>query len=561
MDITASRLAAALHQFPAGAAEFLATSLPAAINSAKAVSPAPAFQIAGSLAVAIAVYRVAKALIAPRALRKLACVGPLTTIHVMLRGLGFLETAMMLTDLAHQDAADRKLIDHGEPVPGVWLSWFGDWVVTLANPADVKQAMTDVDTFEKAMFNEVGLHLQHAFFGSNVVTSNAHEWKRHRKVVNSAFRRGWSTHFFGDEGRNLVAELDKLAARNEAMDPADWMHRAALDILCVAAFGDPMHAVSHPDTQLLSLYHNLMGDIFDQLKNVLPITRLFSQHKTQQNIDTFNKYLFSIIDKKAATMAKTANIDEDDDDQRSRRNLLELMIAAARDETFSREDLRANLLIFFLAGHDTTANALCYAIYLLGLHPEVQAKARAEVLKVMELDDDDAASAPAHDAPYPTNAQQTQMHYVTKVIKETMRLFPSVGQIPFRRATRDVQLASNGMTLPRGTMAIVDLVTLQRSPRWWGPTAAKFDPDRWTEGGAAMHPTDWAWAPFNGGPRMCMGLQFSLIEQRVLLAMLLARYEWHTVGDEAALKGMPRTVSGLLLQPIGIRVLMRRRGE
>ncbi|KNE55781.1 hypothetical protein AMAG_01655 [Allomyces macrogynus ATCC 38327] len=557
MDITASRLAAALNQFPAGATEFLATSLPAAINSAKAVSPAPALQIAGVLAVTVAVYRVAKALTAPRALRKLACVGPLTTIRVMLRGLGFLGTAMTLTDLARQDAEDRNLIDHGDPVPGVWLSWFGDWVVSLANPADVKQAMTDVTTFEKVMFDDLGLHLQHGLFGSNVVTSNAHEWKRHRKVVNSAFRRGWSTHFFGDAGRDLVTELDKLAARNEAIDPADWMHRAALDILCLAAFGDPMHAVSHPDTELLTLYHDLISDIFDQFSNVLPITRLFSKYKTQQRIDAFNDYLFSIIDKKAAAMAKTTSIDNDDDEQRARRNLLELMIAAARDETFSREDLRANLLVFFVAGHDTTANALCYAIYLLGLHPEVQEKARAEVLKVMELDED-ATSVRARDAPYPTNAQQTQLHYVTQVIKETMRLFPSVGQIPFRRATRDVQLASNGMTLPRGTMAIVDIVALQRSPRWWGPTAANFDPDRWTEGDSAMHPTDWAWAPFNGGPRMCIGSQFSLIEQRVLLAMLLAQYEWH---DEAALKGMPRTVSGLLLQPIGIRVLMRRRGE
>ncbi|KAJ3364677.1 hypothetical protein GGF32_001316 [Allomyces javanicus] len=561
MDITASRLAVALNQLPAGATEFLATSLPAAINSAKAVSPAPALQIAGSLAVAVAVYRVAKALIAPRALRKLACVGPVTTIRVMLRGLGFLETAMTLTDLARQDAEKRNLIDHGEPVPGVWLSWFGDWVVSLANPADVKQAMTDAATFEKVMFDDLGLHLQHGFFGSNVVTSNAGEWKRHRKVVNSAFRRGWSTHFFGDAGRDLVAELDKLAARNEAMDPADWMHRAALDALCVAAFGDPMHAVSNPDTKVLNLYHDLMRDIFNQVGNVLPITRLFSKRKTQQRIDAFNDYLFSIIDKKAAAMAKTTTIDEDDDEQRARRNLLELMIAAARDETFSREDLRANLLVFFLAGHDTTANALCYAIYLLGLYPEVQAKARAEVLKVMELDDDDAASVPARDAPYPTNAQQTQLHYVTKVIKETMRLFPSVGQIPFRRVTKDVTLASNGLLLPRGTITVVDLIALQRSPRWWGPTAAKFDPDRWADGDEAMHPTDWAWAPFSGGPRICMGSQFSLIEQRVLLAMLLARYEWNTVGDEAALKGMPRTVSGLLLQPIGIRVQMRRRSE
>ncbi|KAJ3375677.1 cytochrome P450-dit2 [Allomyces arbusculus] len=557
---TTSQLVASLHdRLPAGASEFLTASLPAAVVTIKAISPSRALRIAGALAAAVAAYNVVKALITPRALRQLACVGPITTIRVMLRGLGFMETFDVLTDLARQDAERRGLILPGEPVPGAWVSWFGGWVVTLANPADVKQSMNDPATFEKVMFDEIGLDLHQQFFGSNVVMSNGGEWKRHRKVVNSAFRRGWSTHFFGDAGRDLVAELDKLAAHNEPMDPADWMHRAALDALCVAAFGDPMHAVSNPDTRVLNLYHDLMRDIFNQVGNVLPITRLFSRRTTQMRIHDFNEFLYQIIDKKSAEMATTSSIDNDDDEQRARRNLLELMIAAARDETFSREDLRANLLVFFLAGHDTTANALCYAIYLLGLHPEVQAKARAEVLDVMGLDMN-AASIPAQDAPYPTNDEQTHLHYLTKVIKETMRLFPSIGNIPFRRVTKDVTLASNGMLLPRGTVTAVDLIALQRSPRWWGPTAAKFNPDRWADGDEAMHPTDWAWAPFSGGPRICMGSQFSLIEQRVLLAMLLTRYEWSVVGDDAALKGIPRTLPGILLQPVGIRVQMRRRG-
>ncbi|KAJ3364678.1 cytochrome P450-dit2 [Allomyces javanicus] len=561
MESTSSQLVAALHErLPAGASEFLTASLPAAVATTKAIAPSRALRVAGALAVAVAAYRIIKALTTPRALRTLARVGPLTTIRVMLRGLGFMETVDVLNEIVRQDAERRGLILPGEPIPGAWLAWFGNWSVTLANPADVKQMVNDPATFEKVMFDEVGLDLQHTFFGTNVVMSNGQEWKRHRKVVNAAFRRGWSTHFFGDVGRDLIAELDKLAARNETMDPSDWMHRAALDALCVAAFGDPLHAVSTPDTKLLNLYHDLLRDIFNQVGNVLPITRLFSRRTTLKRIDDFNEFLFSVIDKKSAEMTATSSFDNYDDEQRARRNLLELMIAAARDETFSREDLRANLLVFFLAGHDTTANALCYAIYLLGLYPEVQAKARAEVLGVMQLDFN-AASIPAFDAPYPTNDQQTQLHYLTKVIKETMRLFPSIGNIPFRRVTKDVTLASNGLLLPRGTITVVDLIALQRSPRWWGPTASKFDPDRWADGDEAMHPTDWAWAPFSGGPRICMGSQFSLIEQRVLLAMLLARYEWNTVGDEAALKGMPRTVSGLLLQPIGIRVLMRRRGE
>ncbi|KNE55779.1 hypothetical protein AMAG_17824 [Allomyces macrogynus ATCC 38327] len=137
--------------------------------------------------------------------------------------------------------------------------------------------------------------------------SNGQEWKWHRKVV-ASFRRGWSTHIFEVVGSDLIAELDKLAARNETMNPSDWMHRTALDALWVAAFGDPLHAVSNPDTKLLNIYHDLLRDIFNQVGNVLPITSLLSRRTTLKLIDDFNAFLFSVIDKTSAELAATSSI-------------------------------------------------------------------------------------------------------------------------------------------------------------------------------------------------------------------------------------------------------------
>ncbi|KNE55780.1 hypothetical protein AMAG_17825 [Allomyces macrogynus ATCC 38327] len=137
METTTSQLVAAFHErLPAGASELLTASLPAAVAITKAIAPSRALRVAGALALAVATYRIIKALKAPRDLHTLAHVGPLTTIRVILRGLGFMETVHVLNEIVRQEAE-----------------------VTLANPADVKQMVNDPATFEKVMFDEVGLDL------------------------------------------------------------------------------------------------------------------------------------------------------------------------------------------------------------------------------------------------------------------------------------------------------------------------------------------------------------------------------------------------------------------
>ncbi|KAJ3366635.1 hypothetical protein GGF32_003279 [Allomyces javanicus] len=396
------------------------------------------------------------------------------------------------------------------------------------------------------------------------------EWKHHRKVVNPAFRRGWDTSFFGEPARNLIAELDAATSAGKTIDPADWMQRMTLDGLTLAAFGTSLDAIRHPNGDMVATYNAILKSLSNFRELLHPWYKQSAAGKrVKHDILRFNQFLFDLIDSKTAQLKAQgrlgqANAEDGDND---RRDLLEMMIQAAEGSDFTREDLRSNMAIFFLAGHDTTANELCFAIYLMGLHKDVQSKARAEVIRIMGEDAARrAATCDAAGMVYPTSEQERAFTYLNFVIKETMRLYPSVAKLPRRKTSAPVTL-SNGVKLPAGVPVTIDTYALQRDKAVYGPDADKFKPDRWAstvgkDGTVAMHPPahNYSWAPFGGGQRICIGQQFSLVEQRVVLAMLLLRYEWDVVGNANALNGVPDMIpSDVTLHSKGIEVQLRRR--
>jgi cytochrome P450 len=166
--------------------------------------------------------------------------------------------------------------------------------------------------------------------------------------------------------------------------------------------------------------------------------------------------------------------------------------------------------LFTLAGHDTTANALSFAIHALARDPDLQQKAREEAISVLG------------DAPkdvYPTSEDIKQFHFINRVIKETLRFSgPATTGTP-RRTTQDTEVA--GYYVPKGTPVVVNIYDLHHNPTLWNDPE-KFDPSRFVDGGESDQKAGGgiAYAPFYNGQRMCIGMQFSLDEQRVMLSCL-----------------------------------------
>ncbi|KAG0176713.1 hypothetical protein DFQ28_006914 [Apophysomyces sp. BC1034] len=191
------------------------------------------------------------------------------------------------------------------------------------------------------------------------------------------------------------------------------------------------------------------------------------------------------------------------------KNLLQLLIEGEEKEgTLTNEELKSNFCLFFSAGHDSSANSLSFILYYLATHQDIQHKAREEVIRILGDEPTDVL---------PTIANMKEMTYLTMIMKESMRLSGSVPVVFPRRLQEDTDIC--GIFISKGTLVSVDMHGMHRNPHVWH-NPEKFDPERFAPGGEAEEKGKMAWIPFSNGERQCIGKNFSMMQQRVVLSML-----------------------------------------
>lgn len=182
-------------------------------------------------------------------------------------------------------------------------------------------------------------------------------------------------------------------------------------------------------------------------------------------------------------------------------------------DTLSDDDICNDLLIFMLAGHDTTATALTYALWALGHHPDVQARVAAEAAAI-----GDRELVPA-DVP--------RLAYTRQVLDESLRLCPPAAGVG-RRALQDI--AVDGYRVQAGSIIAVGIQAVHRDPALWDDPMV-FDPDRFSPD-ADSERARWQFVPFAGGPRSCIGEHFAMLETTLALATIVSSVEIHSLDDE-----------------------------
>jgi cytochrome P450 len=192
-------------------------------------------------------------------------------------------------------------------------------------------------------------------------------------------------------------------------------------------------------------------------------------------------------------------------------DLLSLLFSAQDSETgcgMSDTQLRDEAMTLFLAGHETTANGLCWTLFLLATHPEQRRKLRAELRSVIGRD-------------RPQVAHLERLKFLDQVIREALRLYPPAYVIG-RRAIADHKLA--GIRIPKGSVLLVSPWTVQRSERYYA-RPLEFRPERWTAEFRSSLPR-FAFFPFGGGPRQCIGEGFAWMEMALVLAILIRDWDF-----------------------------------
>ncbi len=217
------------------------------------------------------------------------------------------------------------------------------------------------------------------------------------------------------------------------------------------------------------------------------------------------------------------------------------MLLQAQDEESGRKmsdrQLRDEVMTLFMAGHETTANTLAWTWVLLAQNPEVAARLHAELDHVLG-------------ARLPTVADLPKLEYTANVINETLRVYPTVWVIG-REAVETVELG--GYKIRAGTTVLMPQWVVHRDGRWF-PEPEAFRPDRWTKRSMErLH--RYAYFPFGGGPRVCIGNNFALMEATLILATIARQYRLDLAPD-ANIALLPT----ITLRPAhGVKVVLKKR--
>ena len=334
--------------------------------------------------------------------------------------------------------------------------------------------------------------------GQSVFVTNGDQWKRQRRIIDPAFEGGR----LRDTFPAMLAAGQAAAARlvPGVTEVEEHTSHAAADVIFRTLFSIPIEdAVAQAvfarfrDYQRTQPILNLAA--FVPLPRWMP--RLHRRRTLAAARDIRRLIERLCADRQAAIAAGTAPDD------------LATKIMTTADpqtgERFETAEMVDQVAIFFLAGHETSASALAWALYLLATHPDAQARVAAE------------AAAFADD---PAFGNLRRLAFTRDVFREALRLYPPVPMM-VREATREEDF--RGRSVAPGAQVVISPWHLHRHERIWDNPDG-FDPDRWTREETRACARD-AYLPFSAGPRVCTGAGFAMVEGPLLLAMILARWQ------------------------------------
>lgn len=413
--------------------------------------------------------------------------------------------------------------------------------------ADIVSEMTAApDVFAKVVEGRGGLgNLAEKSVGSALFTASDDDplWHRAHRILAPAFGSTALKNYYGrivEVADDMFAHLDRLGP-DESFLATDLMTRMTFEAISYAAFNKRYGAIDSPDLPPFVEAMNLvLVDAMQEPKRLLP--EIF-YHEARRHRAAADKIMLddvnAIIRDRRALMDSGAPVPTD---------LLQVMLTTPDRVTGLKlpdDNIRGQLIVLLIAGHETTSGMLSYALYHLWKNPEVLEKLIAEVDQVL-----------GRDFSYvPTYEDCGRLDYTQRVLKEALRLCPPVPMFP-RYVTRDTTVGHGRYAVKAGERIFVSLTTLHTNPRFWGPDARSFRPDRFLPGEEGQHHRD-AYHPFGMGVRSCIGFQFALLEARMVLARFIQRYTARPRDPHYVL----RHKQALTVKPDHLEMLLERRPE
>jgi cytochrome P450 len=347
-----------------------------------------------------------------------------------------------------------------------------------------------------------GLEKIKPLLGEGLLTSEGEFWRRQRRLMQPAFHRQKINAFLPVMAENTYRMFERWRALLESgttsLNVAAEMMRLTLEVVSRTLFStglssQEMDAVAEAMPIVLREANRRTTSILD-LREKLPTP---AKRQFQHEIEALDAIVYRIIDNRRRSGEE-------------RPDLLGMLMAAQDEESgeqMSDRQLRDEVMTIFLAGHETTANNLSWTLYLLSLHPQVREKLQQEVDQVLGAD-------------APTLEDVPRLVYTRQVIDEALRLYPPAWAVARQTVEAD---QIGGYLIPAGSNVIISPYVIHRHPDFW-VNPQGFDPGRFEPQAVQARP-HYAYIPFGGGPRQCIGNNFALLEGTLILAMLTRQFE------------------------------------
>lgn len=429
--------------------------------------------------------------------------------------------------------------------------------------------------YDKGILSEV----LEEIMGKGLIPADYNTWKIRRRAIVPGFHVKWLsflTSMFAESALKLCSKLALLDG--DRIDMETEYNSLALDIIGKSVFNYDFDSVTAESPVIKAVYRILMETEHRSMtfipywkipgsKQFVPRLRSFYADMKLVN-DTLNDLIQNA--KASATALDLSDLQSRDYDKLSDPSLLRFLVELRGEQTTNKQ-LRDDLMTLLIAGHETVASVMTWATVELTKNPEIVRRAREEI---------DAVIADR----VPTYEDVQRLPFVRLIVAETLRLYPAPPLL-IRRLLEDTELpkGSSHSTTPikRGTDIFINVYSLHRSPDLW-EDPDRFDPDRWlrptknpgiedwkgytpAEGllsGNPLYPTeinaDYAFLPFGGGTRKCVGDVFALLEIVVSLSVLIRRFDFQFVDPS---QEVPMTTGATIHTKGGLNMFLKQRAR
>lgn len=392
----------------------------------------------------------------------------------------------------------------------IWM-FIENAVYNVCRAEDVENVLNSQALLSKG----VVYTLLDSFLGEGLLTSTDKKWHTRRKLLTPAFHFNVLQSFievFKEESQKFIKVLENHV--DKELPLVKVIPRFTLNTVCETAMGIKLDNLSDGDeyrNHITEIEVRLIKRTFNPLYYYKWIYKTFGDYEEySKHLDIVHNFTKSVVNKKREEFRRTTalqNLDSDDLGKKKRYAMLDTLLDSELNNLIDHKGICEEVDTFMFEGYDTTSTCLIFSLMNIALYDDIQEKCYAEV---SQLDDLQAL----------TVFDFNKMEYLECVIKETLRLYPSV---PFITRESKEETALNGIILPKGAQINIFPFHIHRDPRHF-PDPLKFDPNRFLpENTTNRHP--YAFIPFSAGPRNCIGQKFAMLEVKVLLANIIKNYQ------------------------------------